>query len=729
MTILRSRVINPKSPPKSRKPKPKPSPSPSPSLITKQQQQNPNLIPPSPSTTPNPDSPSTPLLDSSPIVPRRSLRLSWRESIRGKGENSRGLGSKLKKARVSDEGNVSCEKGVFYSVEGIASASCESSISVVENVVRLEGLNVVKVKTKGLRSKLWRREKVGVMGSDEKLSFNGDGGNEEEKGGSPGCASELGDLGSSPGSLKRRSERLEGKGKRKLDVDLNVVPRDVLVISSDDDDKGFSELRLGGKFSKTKLETGVGDSNGTENMGIVGLVANGTDDVVGSSEVNLNQDLVNNRRRYSREEKGKAIVETKDNWLSIGMAPVDLDLQPEVEDDIEAGVLGLIDDAANGLLQMWETSVVEQRQRQETLVVERQRLDTTRRVRSKAYRRRADRERHHDMARENAHRFAHFQPEEEEERPENGPATVAQSSSPENEKEIEDWPGPFSTAMKIIKDRATKSSTQPADVSKVMPVIKWVPSKDLEETPLRRRIPPSLRDLCMNIVVNNAADVVSLEDVPDVLRNKLCQLLCDSRRMDFQFFDLLVRGSPTEIRVNNCSWMKEEQATDTLGFFDKSNLTVLQLDLCGRCMPDYILQSTLARSPNSLPALVAISLRGACRITDVGLKALAFSAPALRSVNLGQCSLLSSDGINALADSLGLVLRELYIDDCQSIDAMSILPALKKIQHLEVLSVAGIQTVCDDFVHEYVAECGSSIKELVLGNCGQVPKLMLRELD
>lgn len=134
-------------------------------------------------------------------------------------------------------------------------------------------------------------------------------------------------------------------------------------------------------------------------------------------------------------------------------------------------------------------------------------------------------------------------------------------------------------------------------------------------------------------------------------------------------------------------------------------------------MPDYILLATLARSPSSLPLLTTLSMSGACRLSDVGLGSLASSAPALQSINLSQCSLLTSTSVETLADSLGSVLRELYIDDCQSIDAMTILPALKKLEHLEVLSLSGIQTVCDDFVREFIVARGHNMKELVLTDC------------
>lgn len=145
---------------------------------------------------------------------------------------------------------------------------------------------------------------------------------------------------------------------------------------------------------------------------------------------------------------------------------------------------------------------------------------------------------------------------------------------------------------------------------------------------------------------------------------------------------------------------------------------VLQLDQCGRCMPDYVLHSTLARSPKQLPMLSSLSLSGACRLSDVGLRALVSSAPAITSINLSQCSLLTSSSIDMLSDSLGSVLRELYINVCQNIDMKLIVSALKKFEKLEVLSLADIPSVKGQFLKEFVTAIGQTLKQLILTNSG-----------
>lgn len=144
---------------------------------------------------------------------------------------------------------------------------------------------------------------------------------------------------------------------------------------------------------------------------------------------------------------------------------------------------------------------------------------------------------------------------------------------------------------------------------------------------------------------------------------------------------------------------------------------MIQLDQCGRIITDDTLLVTLARSPNSLARLISLSLSGACRLTDKGLQSLVSSATALRSLNLSQCSLLTFPSLNILADSLGSLLKELYLDDCILIDATKILSALKRLKQLEVLSLAGVSTVSDEFIKDYIIACGHNIKELVLMDC------------
>lgn len=404
---------------------------------------------------------------------------------------------------------------------------------------------------------------------------------------------------------------------------------------------------------------------------------------LGENPVALEGGSSRGRMRYSREEKGKGKLVVDDGLIS--NAKDMLQLEPRVKN--------LVDGLA-------ESVVLEERKEGAS-------------ARSKVPESRMEQFR--DIARQNASRFAHFEVQEHEA----DHHDVEMPSVEEEQDKVEDWPGPFSTAMKIIRDRANRLNLQQrgstSEKEKHVPIT-WMPKTDRACKPSKGLV-PSLQELCMKILVKNADAIASLEHVPDALRHRLCQLLCDSRRMNAHFLALLVRGSPMEIRIRDCSWLAEEEFTKIFEVCDSRNLTVLQLDQCGRCMADYTLLATLARSPGSLPRLTTLSISGACRLSDAALSSLVSSAPALQSLNLSQCSLLTSASIDTLADSLATSLRELYINDCQSIQPMLILPALKKLEHLEVLSLSGIQTINDNFLRGFIVARGHNIKELVLTDC------------
>ncbi|KAL0315831.1 UNVERIFIED_CONTAM: hypothetical protein Sradi_5461300 [Sesamum radiatum] len=454
----------------------------------------------------------------------------------------------------------------------------------------------------------------------------------------------------------------------------------------------------------SELDDGVTLSLGDSNSDGIGLLKSSDRKMVVKDKHSIIiETRLKTRQRLSKEEKGKMKLGVTDSsFNSINTA------EPKTEYVNGSSPSGTVNSAAN-----------------EALVDGVQVTDTDATANDA---RRRYRERFRNIARQNASRFAHFSSQEElgNHAPD---AAERENPLPETDSGIEDWPGPFSTAMKIIKDREKNNKGERHGASTVKSdavELKWIP-KSQESRRCQKQV-PSLQELCLLILSKNADAISSLEFVPDVLRHKICWFLCDSRRMDGHFLELLVHGSPTEIRIRDCSWLSEELFTKTFEGCNTSKLTVLQFDQCGGCMPDYTLYATLARSPNSLPALTTISLKGAYRLTDAGLSMLVTSAPSLKSVDISQCPLLTSEGICFLANSLSLVLRELYLDNCQGIDAMLILPAMLKLENLEVLSVAGISTVSDYFVSEFSSVHGCRMKELVLADCMELTDLSMKAI-
>lgn len=249
------------------------------------------------------------------------------------------------------------------------------------------------------------------------------------------------------------------------------------------------------------------------------------------------------RRKYTREEKGKGVIQVEDvsSPITIEVDEEAMEIENLINNE-EPPVVSVPELAAAGVN-------VEQTQNHNSNEIGN-----------------GSRTRHfRDIAKRNASRFARFDAQMEEEE---------DLSDKEGEQQVEDWPGPFSTAMKIIKDR--EENTTPyvgigvSNKERSSPTI-WVPKRNCSLTP---RKAPSLQELSLRILVKNADAITSLDYVPDTLRVKLCQLLCDSRRMDVHFLDLLVQGSPTEICVPDCSWLTEEQFTECFKNCDTSNLMV-----------------------------------------------------------------------------------------------------------------------------------------------------------
>ncbi|KAJ4825233.1 hypothetical protein Tsubulata_035454, partial [Turnera subulata] len=531
------------------------------------------------------------------------------------------------------------------------------------------------------------------------------------------------------------TEKEEEEGNGKFGSEDNVIDEmgegvaDVGVDDDGDGDlSGVLSLRSGKRVGKRKLVEKGGESQAKRKKKLVLEVKTVFEEVgkgkklVVEEEGAVDDEKLNGgvggsggwcgrrkRVRYSREEKGKQVV-VDESPVSGWNGGVKAELESEVKDLVE------------GLAKSVKLEARDENTGNKDLHLKegkRERDGNARKLDSRM-------EQFRDIARQNAYRFAHFEAEEQD--GDDGLSPVAGeevASREEEEEKVEDWPGPFSSAMKIIRDRANKLSSQQGaptlEKNQSVPVM-WIPKG--RDRP--RRSVPSLEELALKILVSNADAITSLETVPDALRHKLCRLLCDSRRMNSHVLDLLVCGSPLEIRLKDCSWLSEEAFTKCFESCDTTNLRVLQIDQSGRCLPDYVLPNTLARSSGSLPALTTLSIRGACRLSDVGLECLVSSAPALQSINLSQCSLLSPSSLDTVAGSLGSVLRELYIDDCQSIDAMLILPSLKRFEHLEVLSLRRIQTVCDEFVKEFVVTRGHKMKELVFSDCVKLTDLSVK---
>ncbi|KAI3468058.1 hypothetical protein Pfo_024721 [Paulownia fortunei] len=603
------------------------------------------------------------------------------EIVEGASEN---LG--LKKVRFFNGIDESCgaldrnegeEHRVFVENGGIDSAQVDKNGGLFGNIVPddLDGPSLGSLK----ESNIW----------DFDINFDLIFGNEEERKGLvfdlnlPMCRTQNG--GTEKGCLEYNQGPM-----------INENKVEIIDIASDDSDNEVEIVgyTCGYNAKGKQIELGM-PYDRMENLSL-GLGIIRMDNVVGESSL-----VTGGERRYTREEKGKANV--VDSWLSLEANCIDLDWQTDSDESIRTS-----EPAEDVEIGTWQPEAVAARSELAERAL--RQAEQALRNRNILYR---------EAWRETAKRFARINYPDQNNGNESS-SQKQQSSTLIAVEQLRNSPGPFSEALKIVRERTSKRAAQQ--------LIEWKPSKENLGQSITAPFVPSLLDISMRALAENAEGIVSLELVPDNLRGRLTNVLCDISKMNVHIMNLLVEKCPTEIRIKNCSWLTEKQFQQTFGNCQKKYLRVLQLDLCGQCMLDFAFRDTLAQSSNSFSSLSIVSLRGACRLSDSGLKDLVMSAPALRSINLGQCTLLTCDAITFIADSLGSNLRELYIDDCQKINAMLILPAFKKFKYLEVLSVAGIRTITDLCVSEMITVCGRSIKELDLANCLELTDCSLKTI-
>lgn len=399
------------------------------------------------------------------------------------------------------------------------------------------------------------------------------------------------------------SERTARRAKGKMKTDMVAASSTKFPVG----DGGFLSLRSGSRIPKRRMqEVDAGmNKDDDEIKGIASMekLSNGHEETV-SVEKGLSAEekaSVKCRRRFSRQEKGKALLNgfnsgnlvsklKADKRTEVGISnsihPDNVEMKDEKgqvkgrrrfsREEKGKGKLTKVENLPKEVPELTsiENAISNTNPLPEKVIQGKNQISIADK-RGNSSRRSEYKERFLRIARENASRFAHFAPQEEEEDHINF-VDEGEIPSRETEREIEDWPGPFSTAMKIIKDRATNLPVQQDNVfsneAQTLPTI-WVPKKDHSADSLKP-MPPSLLDICTKILVKNAEAISSLEGVPDVLLHKLSRWLCDSRKMNNHFFDLLTRGCPTDISVRDCSWLTEKQFLKSFEGCDTENLMV-----------------------------------------------------------------------------------------------------------------------------------------------------------
>jgi hypothetical protein len=130
-----------------------------------------------------------------------------------------------------------------------------------------------------------------------------------------------------------------------------------------------------------------------------------------------------------------------------------------------------------------------------------------------------------------------------------------------DDESLPNGPGPFSTAMKIIKERAVGVK------------LSWTPSNEGKNGLFGMR-KPTLRELSLMALAKNADEIESLVGIPCAMRCQLSVMLCQSRKMNMHHLGNLMEDNLTELRLSDCSWASEENFKNAFGKCDKSKLEV-----------------------------------------------------------------------------------------------------------------------------------------------------------
>jgi DNA repair protein RAD7 len=254
-------------------------------------------------------------------------------------------------------------------------------------------------------------------------------------------------------------------------------------------------------------------------------------------------------RKFSRDDKGKGKMVVEEGLLPQGLGNADMDVEP-VASEANQSIPGAADAPVEPL---W---------------------------------RQAARERAIKLA----PKFAFFKPDEDVQSEEDDAEELEPPAGPQ------DWPGPFSTAMRIMDDRDAKLRARELNPSKLDSiadkVISWTPSKDKKRTPVRPG--PSLTSLCLRTLANNAEGIESLGGISEELKNKLLMELCHSRKMNTHLLTELLCDNPVTLQLSECSWLSEDDFGNIFGKCMTESLEVYCFPLMQFMFNDHVVYCTTA---------------------------------------------------------------------------------------------------------------------------------------
>lgn len=160
----------------------------------------------------------------------------------------------------------------------------------------------------------------------------------------------------------------------------------------------------------------------------------------------------------------------------------------------------------------------------------------------------------------------------------------------------------------------------------------------------------------------------------------------------FHLYRLLGRFQHLQsLSLSGCTLLSDEAMTSLQ--FCGTHLRALYLDCCLS-----ITDGGLSKAAAACPLLEDISIYR-CRITDVGLRSLAYFCTGLKHMNLSHCSLISDDGLRALTQA------------CRHIQSIS----LSTCRYVSGTGFKGISPTLISVEADYCNLRGEGIKEILSG--------------
>ena len=132
-----------------------------------------------------------------------------------------------------------------------------------------------------------------------------------------------------------------------------------------------------------------------------------------------------------------------------------------------------------------------------------------------------------------------------------------------------------------------------------------------------------------------------------------------------------------------------------------------------------------AADENMLTSLTSLNLKDCINISDQAIAGLAERCRNLQVLSLNGCEKLTQTGLNYLANPLHFKvgmsdsLKVLDLSYCSSVSTTSLLDLLETCASLEDLTIDGLISVNDDFVHQMCLAC-KTITKLSMQRCQQI---------